>query len=50
MIILAAGGLLAMGLAIYLFNWDSRNQARHGHTLLALIALLPYIAGIFLAH
>jgi ABC-2 type transport system permease protein len=48
-IVLAVGGLLAIGLAIYLFNWDSRNQARRGHPLLALIALLPYIAGIFLA-
>lgn len=49
LIILVAGGLLAFGLAIYLFNWDSRNQTRRGHPLLALIALLPYIAGIFLA-
>lgn len=49
LIILAAGGLLAFGLAVYLFNWDSRNQSRRGHPLLALLALLPYIAGIFLA-
>jgi ABC-2 type transport system permease protein len=49
-IVLVVGGLLAMGLAIYLFNWDSHNQARRGTPLLALIALLPYIAGIFLAH
>jgi ABC-2 type transport system permease protein len=48
LIVLIVGGLLAIGLAIYLFNWDSRNQTRRGHPLLALIALLPYIAGIFL--
>jgi ABC-2 type transport system permease protein len=48
LIVLIVGGLLAIGLAIYLFNWDSRNQTRRGHPLLALIALLPYIIGIFL--
>ena len=31
-------GILAFGLAIYLFNWDSRNAARRGHPLLALLA------------
>ena len=47
--VLLSGGLLAFGLAIYLFNWDSRNRTRRGHPLLALLALLPYVVGAFLA-
>ncbi len=45
---LLASGLLAFGLAIYLFNWDSRNQARRGHPLMALLVLVPYVISIFL--
>ena len=45
---LLATAVLALGLAIYLFNWDRVNQARRGHPLLALLVLLPSIAGIFL--
>ena len=48
LLILAASGLLAFGLAIYLFNWDSRNQTRRGHPLMALIALVPYLIGMML--
>jgi ABC-2 type transport system permease protein len=40
---LASGGVLAFGLALYLFNWDSRNQARRGHPAVALLALGPYL-------
>ncbi len=47
-LILLASGLLAFGLAIYLFNWDSRNQTRHGHPLMALVALVPYLVGMVL--
>jgi ABC-2 type transport system permease protein len=47
-IALLACGLLAFGLAVYLFSWDSRNTARRGHPLLALLALLPFVVGIFL--
>jgi ABC-2 type transport system permease protein len=47
-IILLAGGLLAFGLAVYLFNWDRRNSTRRGHPLLALLFLLPFVVGIFL--
>ena len=47
-IMLFASGVLAFGLAIYLFSWDSRNTTRRGHPLLALLVLLPYIVGIFL--
>jgi ABC-type multidrug transport system permease subunit len=47
--VLLAGAILAFGLAIFLFNWDSRNNTRRGHPLMALLVLLPYLAGIFLA-
>lgn len=46
--ILAASTLLASGLSIYLFNWDSRNTARRGHPLMALLVLAPYLFGLFL--
>ncbi len=42
-IVLLSSGVLALGLAVYLFNWDSRNQSRRGHPLMALIALAPYV-------
>jgi len=45
-IILFFGGLLAFGLAVYLFSWDSQNTTRRGHLLLALLAWLPYVVGI----
>ncbi|MBE0409173.1 MAG: ABC transporter permease [Anaerolineales bacterium] len=46
---LLAGGFLSAGLALYLFDWDSQNQARRGHPLLGLLALSPYlIASLFL--
>lgn len=47
-IMLTVSGILAFGLAVYLFSWDSRNTARRGHPLLALLVLLPYVVGIFL--
>lgn len=47
-LILLTSGLLAFGLAIYLFNWDSRNQTRRGHPLMALIAFLPYLVSLVL--
>lgn len=46
--VLLASGLLAFGLAIYLFNWDSRNSSRRGHPALALLALAPYLVGVLL--
>jgi ABC-2 type transport system permease protein len=47
-IVLLVSGVLAFGLAVYLFSWDSRNTTRRGNTLLALLAFLPYAVGIFL--
>jgi ABC-2 type transport system permease protein len=49
LVVLAASGLVSTVLALYLFNWDSRNNSRRGHPLMALIAALPFIAGVFLA-
>jgi hypothetical protein len=46
--VLAATTVLAFGLAIYLFNWDRVNRVRRGHPALALLVLLPGIAGILL--
>ncbi len=48
LLILLTSGLLAFGLAIYLFNWDSHNQTRRGHPLMALMVLVPYLVGILL--
>ncbi len=47
-LILTLGGLLAFGLAITLFNWDRRNQARRGHPAWAVLAVLPYAFGMLL--
>ena len=47
-IILLTSGILAFGLALYLFSWDSHNTTRRGHPLWALLVLLPYVVGIFL--
>ena len=45
-IILFFSGVLAFGLAVYLFSWDSQNSTRRGHPLLALLAWLPYVLGV----
>jgi ABC-2 type transport system permease protein len=47
--ILLLGGLLAFGLGIYLFSWDSRNATRRGHPALALLAVVPFAIGVWLA-
>jgi len=47
-LILLAGGVLSFGLSILLFSWDSQNQTRRGHPLLALLALVPYALGAIL--
>ncbi len=41
-------GAISFGLAIYMFSWDSRNEGRRGHPLLALLVLLPFVVGIFI--
>jgi ABC-2 type transport system permease protein len=47
--VLAANGVLAFGLALYLFNWDRRNATQRGHPLMALLVLLPNLIGILLS-
>ena len=47
-LILLAGGILCIGLANYLFCWDSQNKTRHGHPVLALLASTPYVVGVVL--
>jgi ABC-2 type transport system permease protein len=49
LVLLAAGGLLAFAMAVYLFSWDSKNATRRGHPALAVIALLPYVLGLVLS-
>ncbi|HVU13008.1 MAG TPA: ABC transporter permease [Phototrophicaceae bacterium] len=43
--VLFSGGALALGLALYLFNWDNQNRIKRSRAV-ALLALLPYIAAI----
>jgi ABC-2 type transport system permease protein len=47
-LVLFSAGLLAFGLALYLFSWDTRNADRRGTPLLGLFALLPYLIQILL--
>ena len=48
-LVLLVGGLLAFSLAVLLFQWDSRNQARGRSPYLAVIAMAPYLlAAVFL--
>ena len=45
MLILFTGGVISFGLAIFLFNWDSKNNTRKGHPAFAFLAIVPYIVG-----
>lgn len=47
-VVLLAGALFSFALASYLFSWDSQNSTRRGHPLLAILAMVPYFAGILL--
>jgi ABC-2 type transport system permease protein len=46
LVILAAGGLLALGMSVLLFSWDSKNATRRAHPALAVVAWVPYLAGL----
>lgn len=46
--ILLLGGVIAFATALLLFQWDRKNAAARRHPILALLALIPYVAGIFL--
>ncbi len=47
--VLAAGGVVALGLAVALFSWDRKNATRRLPPAVALLAIVPYLAGILLA-
>jgi len=47
-VMLSLSGLMAFGLALYMFSWDSKNSKRRGHPAMALVALVPYVIGILL--
>ncbi|MHB8133685.1 MAG: ABC transporter permease [Anaerolineaceae bacterium] len=49
LVTLFVSGIISFALASFLFRWDSHNTARKGHPVLALLALLPFAIGIFLA-
>jgi hypothetical protein len=50
-LILLASGIIAYGMAIYLFNWDSKNRRAGRNPMLGLLAMLPYVLGaLFLVH
>jgi len=48
--ILLAAGVIAFGLAVLLFSWDPSNSTRRAHPALALLALVPYLAGLALSY
>ena len=48
-IVLATGGTVALGLAVALFSWDRKNATRRVHPAVALLAIVPYLVGTFLA-
>jgi ABC-2 type transport system permease protein len=48
-IVLAIGGVVALGLAVALFSWDRKNATRRLHPAVALLAIVPYLVGTLLA-
>ncbi|MCP4419464.1 MAG: ABC transporter permease [Chloroflexi bacterium] len=44
--VLAASGLIALALSIYLFSWDNKNSMRRGHPAMALLLFAPYLIGL----
>jgi len=48
LLILLSSGIIAISLAIYLFNWDSRNQRKGHNPFLALLTLLPFVLSAIL--
>ncbi|MCB0004310.1 MAG: hypothetical protein KDH86_17340, partial [Anaerolineae bacterium] len=46
--LLVAGGLLALVLAMLLFNWDRNNRTARLQPAFGLLAILPYVLGMLL--
>jgi ABC-2 type transport system permease protein len=49
LLVLAASGVAAFALAVYLFNWDSRSEVRRAHPAWAFLALVPYAFSLLMA-
>lgn len=47
--VLVASAVLTFAVAAYSFNWDSKNATRRGHPALALLAILPFLAGMLVS-
>ena len=47
-VVLSLGGILAFGLAAYLFSWDHHNSTRRGHPILGFLVFMPFALSIFL--
>jgi len=43
--VLFAGGLISFLLALYLFKWDNNDASKYKKSIIALLALLPYVVG-----
>ena len=43
---LFASGVIAFGLAVFLFSWDRKNSKRRGHPLMALLFFLPFVVAL----
>jgi ABC-2 type transport system permease protein len=46
LLVLLSSGVIAFVLAIYLFNWDSKNQRAGHNPFLALLTLVPFVLGV----
>jgi len=46
--ILLLGGMVALGLAVFLFKWDSQKTNHRSRSLLAVLALAPYLMGMLM--
>jgi ABC-2 type transport system permease protein len=45
LLVLLASGIIAFGMANYLFSWDSKNRRAGRNPLLGLLAMLPFVLG-----
>jgi ABC-2 type transport system permease protein len=47
-LVTVVAGVLAFGLAVFLFNWDKQSQVRRGHPAFAALVMAPYIVAALL--
>lgn len=48
-LVLLISGFVAFALAVFLFNWDSRNETRRAHPVWAILALVPYALSLLMS-